>query len=305
MSEEIKVEKWGSGLMKEISAYYDDRIAIVRDLRNFDYEGPIKADAFMVTLCVKGKASLFIDDKSYDIHENDLLVYHPNIIMERCMVSMDFENRTIILAPEYVGQMPVLVGDDWDVRLFLEKNPIVPLKGEEVELFCQYYDLLHSKLTAVSPGRHHKEVIDSLLSAFLFEFHGALERFVQVKPQAFTSSENLFKAFVDLLSSSYPKKRSVAYYADRLYVSPKYLSAVCKEVSKCTASDLINHYVTKDIEYQLKRTRKSIKEIACELDFPNLSFFGKYVKRHLKMPPREFREQCRGAVSDHPEDMAR
>lgn len=292
MSEEVKTEKWGGDLMKKVSAYYDDRIAIICDLKKLNYEEPIKADAFLLTLCVKGKASLFIDGKSYDIRENDLLIYHPNIIMEKCMVSMDFENRTIVMTPEYVRQMPILAGDDWDVRLFLEKNPIVPLKEEEVGVFCQYYDLLQSKLTTVSPGRHHKELIDSLLAAFLFEFHDALERFVQIKPQTFTSSENLFKAFMDLLSSSYPKDRSVMYYADRLHVSPKYLSAVCKEVSRCTASELINRYVIKDIEYQLKRTRKSIKEIACELDFPNLSFFGKYVKRHLKMSPREYRDQC-------------
>lgn len=291
MSEGVKIEKWGGDLMRKVSAYYDDRIAIIYNLRDLNYNSPMKADVFIVTLCVRGKASLFIDGKSYDIGASDLLIYHPNIIMEKCMVSMDFESKTIVLAPEYVKQMPVLAGDDWDVRLFLEKNPIIPLQEDEVELFCQYYDLLHSKLTAGNPGRHHKELIDALLAAFLFEFHDSLQRFVQIKPQMFTSSENLFKAFMDLLSSSYPKNRSVSYYADRLHVSPKYLSAVCKEVSKHTGSELINHYVVKDIEYQLRRTRKSIKEIACEQDFPSLSFFGKYVKRHLKMSPREFREQ--------------
>lgn len=52
----------------------------------------------------------------------------------------------------------------------------------------------------------------------------------------------------------------------------------------------------KDVEYQLKRTRKSIKEIANELDFPSLSFFGKYVKRYLGVSPREYRDKLLNEV---------
>ena len=48
-------------------------------------------------------------------------------------------------------------------------------------------------------------------------------------------------------------------------------------------------FVVKDIDYLMKHSSKSIKEIAGELDFPNLSFFGKYVKKHLGVSPRDYR----------------
>ena len=41
----------------------------------------------------------------------------------------------------------------------------------------------------------------------------------------------------------------------------------------------------------LKRPDKSIKEICNELEFPNLSFFGRYVKKHLGMSPKQWRSQ--------------
>lgn len=292
MNEQVKIEEWGGDLMRELSIYCDNRIAVFKNLTKLKTECPLKTDAFLITLCLKGEASLAMEGHAYVIHPNDLLVYHPNLVLEECAESADFEHLTIMLSPDYVKQMPILSGGGWDVWLFLEKNPVIPLKAEEAALYCRYHDLLYSRLTAQQPARYHKELIDALLSAFLFEFHGVLERFVAVRPQTFTSSEKLFKLFFETLSATYPKNRSVAYYASCIHVSAKYLSAVCKEVSHHTASDLINHYVMKDVEYQLKRTRKSIKEIACELDFPSLSFFGKYVKRHLKMSPREFREQC-------------
>ena len=82
----------------------------------------------------------------------------------------------------------------------------------------------------------------------------------------------------------------MAYYADKLFVTPKYLSSVSKETCGKTASEVITQYVKRDIEYLLKCPNKSIKEIANELNFANLSFFGKYVKRNFGVSPKEFRE---------------
>ncbi|WP_287679026.1 helix-turn-helix domain-containing protein, partial [Bacteroides sp.] len=80
---------------------------------------------------------------------------------------------------------------------------------------------------------------------------------------------------------------------EKLFVTPKYLSAICKEISGETASDIITRYVKKDIECLLKQPNKTIKEIANELDFANLSFFGKYVKRIFGVSPKEYRENIK------------
>lgn len=82
------------------------------------------------------------------------------------------------------------------------------------------------------------------------------------------------------------------YYADKLHVTPKYLSSVCKSAGGKTASQFIDLAVLKDIEYLMKHSSKSIKEIAAELDFPNISFFGKYVKKHLGLSPKAYREKA-------------
>ena len=72
------------------------------------------------------------------------------------------------------------------------------------------------------------------------------------------------------------------------YKAPK------KDCSGYTASDLINRYVVKDIDYLLKKRDKSVKEICNELEFPNLSFFGRYVKKHLGLSPKQYRESIAG-----------
>ena len=47
------------------------------------------------------------------------------------------------------------------------------------------------------------------------------------------------------------------------------------------------------IIYRLKYTDLSIKEIVIDMDFPNISFFGRFVKSMLGMSPREYREKLR------------
>lgn len=275
---------------EHIATYRDNRLALIDDLHTLGQTNAVRVEFIIAALCIKGRASLYINGEAYTMNEYDLLICHPNIILEKSMVSADVQFRCICMSPEYISQLAVISNNSWDILKYLEQNPILTLKPEEADMFRQYYDLLRSKLTG-TPLRHQKEIVDSLIQSFLYEFHDAMERFGKFATPTYSSSERLFKEFLHLLVSSYPKPRMVAVYADKLHVTPKYLSAVCKEISGETASDIINQYVIKDVLYLLKKSEKSIKEIVNELDFPNLSFFGKYVKRYTGSSPKQYRKQ--------------
>ena len=92
-----------------------------------------------------------------------------------------------------------------------------------------------------------------------------------------------------MLTSLEVKPRNLNYYSSKLCITSKYLSNICKENSGKTAYDWIIEYAIEDINRLLSHSDMSIKEIANYLDFPNLSFFGKFVKAHLGCSPTEFR----------------
>ena len=274
-----------------LAIYCDDRIAFIENIKMMkNMPQAIRTEVILAILCLQGKGQLDLDGDTHTIEADDLLICHPNIIIGKSMASLDMEYRCIAISPEYIRQLVVIADNTWDVVKFFEKSPVIHLNHKETETFCQYYDLILSRLTN-EPKHHLKEATDALLQAFLYEFHDTMERFVQLKPSTYSSNERLFKEFLETLTSTYPRPRMVTWYADRLHITPKYLSTVCKETSGHTASDLINKYVMKDALYLLKKSDKSIKEIVNELDFPNLSFFGKYVKRHTGLSPKQYREQ--------------
>ncbi|RHJ86758.1 helix-turn-helix transcriptional regulator [Parabacteroides sp. AM08-6] len=284
-------------ILSEGCAYHDDNITMIDRLQNIHAKHLMKTDAYVVVLCLKGKGSFCMDNTPYTINENDLLICHPNVILENAMVSVNFECRGFIFSSQYVQQQNIISNESWNLRMLLEKYPILSLIPREVNAFMQYYDLLRSKLID-PPHKYQEELISAILQAFSYDFYRIQERFTQQVPQnMLCSAEILFKKFINLLSTFSPRERKVKFYADKLFISPKYLSSVCKAQSGYTVSVLINQFVVKDIEFMLKQPDKSIKDIVNEINFPNISFFGKYVRTHFGMSPREYRLKLLGRTT--------
>ncbi len=103
------------------------------------------------------------------------------------------------------------------------------------------------------------------------------------------SAEILYQRFSTLLIESYPKPREAQWYADALSVSPNYLARVVKQMSGKSTMEWINEAIVTDIRTSLIHTNESIKEISARLGFNNQAFFGKYVKKHSGMTPKQLR----------------
>ena len=98
------------------------------------------------------------------------------------------------------------------------------------------------------------------------------------------------RSFLELVNADDGSHRSVNYYADRLCYSPKYLSSVIKMVTGKTPLQIINENAIKQIKLKLRHSDISMKELADLFDFPNPSFFGKFVKIHTGMTPMQYRQ---------------
>ena len=87
----------------------------------------------------------------------------------------------------------------------------------------------------------------------------------------------------------YRKNREVAYYADKLCVTPKYLSEVCKKVSSYSANSWINRYASIELVHLLKDKSLSLTDIAYMFDFSSQSHFSRFVQNYLGQKPSAFR----------------
>lgn len=270
---------------KEYVVFDNGEIALIDNLNSLSADHEFVTDGvYIFVLCTAGRATVSVNDRKYEIGPDHLFVAPPRVILHETMLSIDFECCCVAVTNRYIRKVIPMHENFWALSILFENNPLLPLDKAGVELFHQYYSLIRSKLVA-KPIPHVNEVVRSLILAFIFEFYDTLERFVEMAPKSFNASQRIFQTFTDLLTACYPKDRSVAFYAEKMAITPKYLSAACKKCSGQTASEIIDRHVSRDIEHLMRYTHKSIKEIAFELGFPSISFFGKYVRRHFGVSP--------------------
>ncbi len=269
----------------------DKDIAVFDELGDLPAEN-LHADAYVTILCLGGKASCTIEGTEYHVGKNDMIMAHPNQFIQNAMVSCDFKGCGILMSPNYFESIFIVGGNIWEAGLIIREHPLLHLQDHEVEHFLADHEFLKRKL-ADTHLPHHEQIIKLLLQSFVFEFYDNIAPMLdqQLPRNGRTSAEMLFKRFVSLVSAESPRRREVGFYADKLCITPKYLSAVCKKQAGKTASELINSVTLNYIRNMLTSSEKSIKEIAADAGFDNLSFFGKYVRRELGVSPRDYRAQ--------------
>lgn len=100
-----------------------------------------------------------------------------------------------------------------------------------------------------------------------------------------------YMQLMQLIDTNYMHERGVRFYADRMCLSPKYLTQLVKSVSGSTVQQLVFKAITKKAVYLITSTDKSIKEISDYLNFPNASAFGTFFKKQVGVSPINYREQ--------------
>jgi AraC family transcriptional activator of pobA len=269
--------------------YSDDDIAVVDNVRELPNANSMQLDMIMVLVCSKGRLQLDINGVQHIIEANEkLFCSHYNVI-SNYMLSPDFEGKAFCLSYQLMQRILHADRDIWNRLYYLERNPVQPIDEEEQHLFQNYYDLGRT-MTNRTIRTYHKEVMIGIAQSALYAMLGGLKDVPDVDTNILRQPDQLFHKFKELLAEDNGLHRGVDYYAQKLCVTAKYLTVVCKQKNGHTASEMIRDNTVDRIRYQLKNSDKSVKEIVSELDFPNISFFGKFVRKHLGISPTNYRK---------------
>ena len=101
--------------------------------------------------------------------------------------------------------------------------------------------------------------------------------------------ENILK---DYFASESLKKKgipSVKYCAEKIFLSPNYLSDLLKKETGKNAQDHIHHYLIEEAKNNLLNTNDTISEIAFKLGFDYPQYFSKLFKSKTGITPAEYR----------------
>lgn len=279
-------------------------------------DGPQVLTYGAILICRKGKAMLNVNYKDWELYEGAVITLFPNDVVElkvdgdckspqtengdcRSPETENGDCKSPQTANSFQAEIlkynPSLLRE---ASLQLEQTVYSSLREDRCRqdtpvvtniingmfgLLKVYFD--QSECTCIS------QLVLCQLKAFFIGFHEYLQRNPQYRPDEVKSYRvrELFNRFMMLLEKDYKISRDVNYYAEKMNISSKYLTNIVSQVTGHTPKTIIDQYVILQLKLHLKRTTQSIKEMAWEFHFADVSFFCRYFKKHTGLTPQQIR----------------
>ena len=274
---------------KDLTVNYNDGDIVIYDnVKDFQEIFPLSSTTNMIALCTKGQLSMSVYGIETHIKENDILFCPPNIKIDNCVFSKDFESRVLCLSNHVVQGLLRDKMAIWNNAVYINQTNIIPMTKSCKEVFALYHALIRNKVAAKHGSA--REIVQTIIRALLIELCDILEaNDGRGEEPRMLQSRQIFNHFLNILSNVEVKHQPATFYAAQLNISPKYLTMLCRQYSDKSASDWIIQYTLDDIRYYLTDLNYSVKEIAFRLGFSNISHFGAYVRKHLGLSPTKYR----------------
>ena len=249
---------------------------------------PFKIEFYMGLVCLGGFMRVSLNLSEYRLCRGDVLVVQPGDIGRNIEISPDC--RIIVIA--FSDKNFVKDADPGGAMLamrFLSYGSLLHLSDEDLMETEDIYNSMRKRVQ--QPDYLYKrELLVSYMHVLFCNCcqlmaSGAGGGTVETRSR----KVQIFNGFLDLLKEYHTTERAISFYADKLCITPKYLSQVIYGASGRHAGEWIRDYVILEAKALLRIRQYSIQQISDMLNFANQSFFGVYFKKATGFSPSEYR----------------
>ncbi len=257
-------------------------------------------DTTSLIYCRKGSVRIKLESRELELQSGDLQIVMPRTFIRSMTPSYDFQF--------YLLRAKSQIYEDiffecfrmepywWEKQQLLRSNPVIHLNDEQRRLLESYHTLFRLKIMQADTSyRHH--ILQAIAHASVMEILHMLDQELHLPSTLeeranIRQSDIIFRRFMTLLQAN-SNQREVQFFAEKIGITPKYLTEICKQCSGKLPTDWIAEVTMTEIVRLLRTTQLSVKEIAYDLHFPNSSFFCQYVKKHTGKSPLAIRRETK------------
>ena len=243
----------------------------------------------MHLLCTAGEGSFVFNERCYHIVRNDLVVIPmPNRVSN---IAAHADMQVEWFAADYKFLQNLLPSNNYSIggSISLNQDPVISLTDEQANHLLSDFHRIRERMG----DRHllfYRELMGSLCLTMMYDiFEPHAQR--DATDTHTDRTAYFVKQLMALLATGISRtERDVSYYADRLNVSPKYLSATIKRVTGHNVTSYIDRHAVPILKEYLGDERLSLTQIAELMNFASLSYFSRYCTKHLGQSPSEYRK---------------
>lgn len=260
---------------------------------DWDTGRPLPLDGCSVMLCNRGSARLSVNSHEYTMSAGMMSFIIFDMVVIPIETSPDFEARCLDMDFDTTQDISFLVTSQrfWD---FIYTTPVFPLSDGLPEAVRHWFSLLQWMERACTPETsaavmHNEAENFILIMAEQVELRLGLLGVSSQKNRAWS----IVNDFTALLNRHYARHHDVAYYADRLNVTPNYLNIIIKRNTGISAKEQIKLQLCLVIKTLLDTTDLSVKEIAERLHYDDPSYLCRIFRKQTGMTPIQYRNKLR------------
>lgn len=275
--ESLTVEKFNrEGSEDEFYLSYDRAgdLSVVGD-------SPFSIEGIMIVLCHSGHSSVTIDGKKHLLSAGNVLILPEKHIIRIERNSDPMTKSVLFVSTDFILDMPSPI--DTDIFVYSRFAPVISVSGERMEDYRSYFRFIEKERR--EDGKYRKHIIRSLIYALFLELTAEFEQHYDVGSDCKIKDESLSDAFFRLLAANFREHHSVSWYAEKLSLTPKYLSEVIKEHTGRTILDWIHTSVMIEAKMLLKTSDMTVQQVADHLNFSSASAFVQFYRKHSGVTP--------------------
>ncbi len=274
--------------------FFISRLMEAPDYQYLKY--PFRIDCYVAAYCTEGQIDCTVNLTSYRLTPGTLLIITPGNIVNLTVPNgkKDELRFTIICASsDFIAGTGIDLSKILVEAVDVLRDPCMHLNPQEESMLRKYVDFT-MEIASAQP-QYMKECIGGIVTSVFYQFAGFLwasrKKQEQETPVRTTRQRQIMEQFMKLAITHHTQEHLVGYYADRLCITPKYLSKIIKESSGRSVPEWINELLILDAKSMLRHSDLTIKEISSALNFPNQSFFFRFFKNHTGVTPTQFRNE--------------
>lgn len=244
----------------------------------------------VLMFCYNGEADIMIDLKKYHVVPNTSVTLIPNCILSMMTATADFKVHYFAYSAEIFRSIsfrfpPAFIH-------FMKENACYTHTQKESLRSVRSLVEASNAVYADKENRFRNTIAQNLLQIFFLDTYDKVQRlFTPEQIEGSSRKEELFKKFILLVQEHCTAQRDVAFYAEKLCISTRYLSVITQQMGENSAKEIIDEFLILELKVALQSTDRSLKEIADRYHFPDQSFFGRFFKKHTGMSPKAFRAE--------------
>lgn len=266
--------------------YFDDHLALIHGSVGLlklliHHQPPFTFDDRRMGVIVKGEAFVNINLVDKHLKAGMLAFIGPGTIISPVRFSPDFELYGFGIPADFPlpGQLPqALNGQVRDFQL--------PTSEANIQTALNILDTLWQ---VVHQENYNMQTVSSLIYAQMNHYDALFRQYTDRQQYALSHEQTIFDRFIQLVNLHAVKQHQIAFYAERMCLTERYLGTVIRQASGVTAKEWIDRAIIARIKVELRYTEKTVTQISEDMNFNTPSFFNKYFKRLTQMTPAEFR----------------